>query len=359
MTKQRVAVLGTFINTIIFSSYYLLIKGTLVRWNPIAFVGIAALPALPIGIGIVIACRKDITRYTLKWGVVVGIAFALAFVGLNNALRYTTATETAYFSCLNGIIAGIILWLMGKPVAKVTWAMACLSVGGMTLLVLNAPLLVDHWRGDVDALIAIIIYVGSTFLLDGFLAHKPTSREIWAMSGVACVALALTAGIVMLFFGDWSIQAQFPQDAWSLIFVGIFVLVLPMIFSAFGQQQVGGAKLVFIYILEPILADLGAIWFLHEHYPLLSYLGAALGICAVLGQAFLPELLERFALPRAEKEQLSPDVSRVSLVKPSGTTLMPAQGAVQYQVVSKKLQTRKLNKRHVNATRVPYRWPMI
>jgi drug/metabolite transporter (DMT)-like permease len=355
MMKRRIAIFGVLFNTTIFSCYYFVVKGILARWDPISFIGVAALLALPIGIGILVIFRKHITFDAMKWGMVIGIALALTFFGLTTSLRYTTATETAYFPCLNGIIAAVILQLMGKPATKVQWAMAWLAVAGMILLVINAPLLADHWRGDLSALIATSIYVGSTYVLETFLSRKPTSGTTWAMLGGACLSLALTSGIVLPFFGDWSIHPQLPQDIWGILFMGLLVLVSTMIIGAFGQQQVGADALVFIYILEPILADLGAALFLGERYPLLSYAGASLGILSVIGQSLLPQILKRMAIINAGKVTL-PWFDRVH--KPA-LELINAGEATRNRINSAQFSRRSLDGKRPATPGLLRKWPMI
>src|SRR5260370_2220646 len=76
----------------------------------------------------------------IKRGVLLGSWVCVALFTIAIALKYTSATGTAFFPSLNGFLAALIAWLfLRHPVKKLTWFSGAVSAVWTLLARLNFP----------------------------------------------------------------------------------------------------------------------------------------------------------------------------------------------------------------------------
>src|SRR5437764_14514533 len=111
MKVKIVPCLFFLLNTCLFATYYSVSKEALVRIEPIIFSFFEMVTLLPAGICILILTRKDVSKALVKRGVLVGSWSCLALFTIVIAPKYPSATSTAYFPPLHGLIAALIACL--------------------------------------------------------------------------------------------------------------------------------------------------------------------------------------------------------------------------------------------------------
>jgi drug/metabolite transporter (DMT)-like permease len=291
---------GVFLNTIIFATYYSVVKESLSHWGTLAFICCTIiLAALPAGLLIGVFTYRAWSVPLLKWSVLLGGLYTCISIALSQALEYTSVTETAFFPCLNGILAALLARFIfgkstGKTTSPITWLMALLAACGMVLLMISAPPSLNHWRGDAIAFLAgTVLYVLYVFLVEAFLQEVGNDKKkIWAMLSLQFLAMSVLAASILLLFGDWqAIHPVFPDDFWPLAYLGIGDVVLSNMISLCVQSSLDATTITFLGILEPILADVGATLLLGERCPWTGYVGASMGVLSVFGQMVLPHLV--------------------------------------------------------------------
>src|SRR5579885_3807224 len=93
----------------------------------------------PAGLLIVLCSWKHISRTVVKRGVLLGSTLCLALFTIAIALKYTTATSTAFFPALNGFVAALIAWaLFRESMRGATWLAGLLSLAGAALLIFTS-----------------------------------------------------------------------------------------------------------------------------------------------------------------------------------------------------------------------------
>ncbi len=306
---KTIAYSSFFFNVLLFATYYAASKDALFRIDPVMFAGFELIVLLPVALGIVWLWRKQLSKNVITRGVLLGSCLGGVFFSLAVALKYTTATETAFFPCLNGIFAAIVSWaVLRQRVSLWTWGAALLAMLGMALMI-GAPLHTTEWRGDVAAFLGGMTYTGYIFLVDALLVdHSPDGSAqlaLWPVLGVQLLTLCALALVCIFLFGNWqAVRPQMPKDLWAVLWVGMTVL-LPTITSPFMQKYVDPTTIAFIYILEPLISAVVAFLYLGEVLSLHSYIGAGLVLVAALSQTAMSTLftprLERIGLDREEK----------------------------------------------------------
>src|SRR5215467_13322442 len=184
-----------FLNVILFATYYAASKDALGRIDPVMFSGFELLVLLPVALGVVLVTWKQLNKEAITRGLLLGSCLGAVFFSLALALKYTTATETAFFPCLNGIFAALFSWaVLRQRVSTWTWFAATLALVGMGLMI-GSPLHIGEWRGDVGAFLGAMIYTGYIFLVDSTLVQPAPGEQkkvaLWPVLGIQLSTLVI------------------------------------------------------------------------------------------------------------------------------------------------------------------------
>ena len=279
MKMKVVAGLAFLLNTLLFGSYYSVAKEALERVDPIVFTFFVMMTLVPPAICIIAFSWRQVNREAVKSGFLLGSCLCLGLFTLAVALKYNSATGTAFFPSLNGLLAAICTWIfLRQPISKATWFAGLVSVSGAVLLMLNASI-----GGARGALIAFIGGLFCTFYV--FLAdHEQKGQTAyWPLFGVELLTMGLWGSLLALLFGDWqTVHVSLPKDVWVVLYIGIGTTLLPTVFTVWLQKYISPITVSFIYILEPILGAVVAFLYLHEVLPLDGYIGGLLVVAGVM-----------------------------------------------------------------------------
>jgi drug/metabolite transporter (DMT)-like permease len=276
---------GAFLlNTFLFGSYYAISKEVLGRVDPIVFSFCEMMTLVPPAL-IILACSwRHMTRQAVKNGFALGSCLCLGLFMLSVALRYNSATGTAFFPALNGLLAVLFTWLfLRQPIAKTTWFAGIVSVTGAFLLMANANM--GGIRGSLIAFIGGLFCTLYIFLADHFLTNRSQKDQAayWPLFAVELLTMALWGNLIALLFGDWNmVHFALPKDTLVILYIGLGTVFLPTLITVLLQKYISPVTVSFISILEPILGALVAFLYLHEVLPLDGYLGGGLIVTGVL-----------------------------------------------------------------------------
>ena len=265
---------------------------------------------VPLALCIIVLSWPDITRQVIKRGIVLGSSLCLALFTIAIALKYTSATSTAFFPALNGFLAAFIAWIfLRQPITKATWFAGLLSVVGTALLVMNST--VGGARGSLIAFLGGLFFTGYVFLSE----HEQKDKaEEWPLFGIELLTMAVWASLVVLLFGDWqSFHPALPKDVWVILYVAGVCTFLPTLITVLMQKYISAVTVSFIYILEPVLGAIVANMYLHETLPLDGYIGGGLIVVGALIHTW--SAAERPSAERTMQQWRSPgEPLRVSLL---------------------------------------------
>ncbi|HCI79909.1 MAG TPA: hypothetical protein DHW02_09470, partial [Ktedonobacter sp.] len=277
------------VNTFLFGTYYAVAKNALGHIDPVMFSYFEMMTLVPAGLCILLCCWRRMTRAVVKRGMMLGSSLCLALFTISIALKYTSATSTAFFPSLNGFLAAIIAWfVLRQPVTKATWVAGVLSFIGTAMLILSTSM--DGLRGVLIAFLGGVFFTIYVFLSDStetshsvHEGQKPENEEIAPLPlfGIELLTMAVWANLIVLLFGDWhTLHLALPQDAWTILYVAAACTFVPTLLAAFMQKHVSPVTVSFIYILEPVFGAIIAYLYLHETLPLYGYIG---GVLVVFG----------------------------------------------------------------------------
>jgi drug/metabolite transporter (DMT)-like permease len=294
MKLKGIACLLFFLNTVLFATYYSVSKEAMERIDPIVFSFIEMILLAPIAVCILIWTWQDVNRAVVKHGVILGSWLCLSFFTIAIALKYTTATSTAFFPSLNGLLAAFIAWFMlRQPIKKSTWVAGIISVIGTALLIGVSSN--GGWRGTLIAFLGGVFFTFYVFLADH---EQKDIANPWSLFAVETLTMAVCATFIALLFGNWqAVHPSLPKDGWVLLYIAGATTFLPILITVTMQKHISPVTVSFIYILEPVLGAIFAYLYLHETLPPLGYLGG--------GLVFIGAIIHTTGIALPAKERLT------------------------------------------------------
>src|SRR5437763_14735445 len=234
MKMKIIACLAFLFNTFLFGSYYSVSKEALVRIDPVVFTFFGMVILAPVALCIIAFSWRRITRGIIKSGVILGSCYCLGVFALGVALKYNTATGTAFFPSLNGLLAAVFSWIvLRQPVPRITWLAGIMSVTGGIILIMNASV-----GGAIGASIGFI--GGLLLTLYIFLADREQrDKEYWPLLGVELLTIVLGASLIVLLLGDWhAVHPQLYKDVWIVLFIALGTNFLPTLITVLLQKYI-------------------------------------------------------------------------------------------------------------------------
>lgn len=310
-SMKTLACLAFLCNVILFGTYYAVTKEALTRIDPLIFTYLEMMMLVPVALGILLLTWRDISRAAIKRGMVLGSSLCLALFTIAIALKYTSATGTAFFPALNGFLAAILAWvLLRHPMGKVTWLAGLFSLSGAVLLILNSPM--GGVRGALIAFLGGLFFTGYVFLSD---TQPEQELPPWPVFAIELLTTAAWANLVVLLFGDWqAVHMALPKDVFIILYVATACTFLPTLVAILMQKYISPVTVSFIYILEPVIGAVCATLYLHETLPLNGYLGGSLVVIGAFVQTWGSLRNRRHAqYPRYSSPQTSAVASRTGM----------------------------------------------
>ncbi len=279
MKMKVVACLAFLLNTTLFATSYSVSREALGRIEPIVFTFFVMMALVPIALCLIMISWHEITREVVKSGILLGSCQCLGLFTIYIALKYNTATSTAFFPALNGFLAALCTWLfLRRRIAGATWLAGVVSVAGAVLLITNSP--IGGLRGALIAFLGGLFCTFYVFLADHEQRGKTAYRPLL---GIQLLTMALWANLVVLLFGDWqAVHPALPKDLWIILYMAGGTICLPTLITVLLQRYISPVTVSFIYILEPVLGAIFANLYLHELLPLNGYLGGGLIVAGAL-----------------------------------------------------------------------------
>jgi len=278
MKMKILACLAFLLNTFLFGTFYSVSKEALTRIDPVVFTFFGMVALVPVAICIIAFSWRRITRGIVKSAVRLGICYCLGVFALGIALKYNTATGTAFFPSLNGLLAAVFACIvLRQSISKMTWLAGVISVTGGIVLITNAS--VGGAPGAAIAFIGGLLLTLYIFLAD----REQRDKEYWPLLGVELLVIGLCACMIALLFGNWhAVHPQLFKDVWVVLFIAFGTNFLPTLIIVLFQKYVSPVTVSFIYILEPVMGALVAFVYLREVLPFYGYVGGALIVLGTL-----------------------------------------------------------------------------
>jgi drug/metabolite transporter (DMT)-like permease len=209
-------------------------------------------------------------------GLIASIALSIAFVAYIFALMNTSVAKVVFIGSTSPIFAGVLAWiLLRERLPLVTWLAMAAAVGGIALMVGDAVRVGD----PTGALLALVPMSGYAITLVCFRARRNADMlPAVALAGViALLVSALAADTLAVSRHDLAVAAV----------LGVVQLGLQYVLTTLGARHVPAGEVALLGRLQIVLAPLW-VWIAVDEVPShATFLGGAVVLSAVLGNALL------------------------------------------------------------------------
>ncbi|MGJ7457844.1 DMT family transporter [Halomonas sp. RA08-2] len=193
-----------------------------------------------------------------------GVAFFNALIYAS--LSYTSATNVAILESLIPVVTLLLSVLfLGERFRPLQWAGVALSLAGAVAVILAGQgaeaLAVGINPGDLIMLLAVLVWVGYSFLVREHMARFPRYGSLLVMLAIANLALAPIA----LLEGAWQVVPGLTARQWAgLAYLGVFPSVVALLLYNSALAEIGPTRAAVYLNLLPVFTMLGAWWLLGD-----------------------------------------------------------------------------------------------
>ncbi len=239
---------------------------------------------------------KNLNKKIFIMGFITGILYFFGIVFQTfGLLQSTTAGKAGFITGLSTVIVPFLTWMGFKKRPQIRiWFAVILSVAGMAFLLLEGES--GFIIGDILVLICAFFFALYIVLNDKYVRLT----DIYLYSIIQVLMISASSFICSLLFRETYDLLVYPSPFWGImIYMGIAVMTLTIIFQNWGQQYQGPTQTAIIFTLEPVFAALFGFLIGNEILSVFGWLG-----CGLIFAAILITVLKRTNNVEKNKEKL-------------------------------------------------------
>jgi drug/metabolite transporter (DMT)-like permease len=221
---------------------------------------------------------KFLNKRAILMSFVTGMIYFFGFAVQTFGLQTTTPGKTGFVTGLSAIIVPFLAWLgFKKPLNKRNWIAITLTVLGMAFLLLEGESGISI--GDLIVLISAFFWALYIIYNDKYVPLV----DIYSYSMIQIGVISGASFISSLLFRESYASLSFSPSFWYLmVYMGIGVMTLTILFQNWGQQYQGPTQTAIIFTLEPVFAVLFDFVFEGVILSLFGWLGCGVIFIAII-----------------------------------------------------------------------------
>ena len=300
MSKQMRADLLLLLVTLCWGVSYLLMDYSLTDLDPFTLNAFRFLGAFLIAVLFSWKKLAGVSRTTLKYSLLLGMALLVVYIGATFGVKYTTLSNSGFLCALTVIFTPLIGWLFfrRRPDRKLSVVVLICFIG-IALLTLGDDFSINtaNLKGDLLCVMCALAYA-----VDLLFTEKAVNKEDVDPYQLGVFQLGVTGALNLLlsFFFE---TPHFPQTAqiWgAVLFLSVFCTGVAFVLQPVAQQYTTASHVGVIFALEPVFAAIVAFFFAGEVLSARAYFGAFL----MLASIFIMEIdFKKFRYERKMEEE--------------------------------------------------------
>lgn len=220
---------------------------------------------------------RGISKTTLKYGVIIGIALTLTYFGATFGVMYTSLSNAGFLCALSVVFTPILGFLVkGHKLSKKFWIGVFICTIGLGLLTLNETF--KPAFGDILCIMCAFFYA-----VDLNITETACSKENVDVFQMAVIELFIVgaANLLLAFvFEKPAIPTQ-PVTIYSTLFLAVFCSGISIVVQSSAQRYTSASHVGMIFSLEPVFAAIVAYYFAGEVLTRNGYIGATLMVLSI------------------------------------------------------------------------------
>lgn len=215
---------------------------------------------------------KTVSKATLLYSFIIGIALLFVYIGATFGVKYTSLSNAGFLCALTVVITPILsfIFLKHKPDKKLA-VVVVMSLVGIALLSLKENL--RPALGDLLCIMAAFAYA-----VDLTITEVAVSKEQVNAFQLGVFQLGFTGlfTLILSFITETPALPHSPKAWIAVVFLSVFCTGAAFIVQALAQQYTSASHVGVIFSLEPVFAGIVAFFLAGEILSVKAYVGAAL-----------------------------------------------------------------------------------
>ncbi len=280
--KSWQAELSLFFVTFIWGATFLFTKLALVDCSPSLFLILRLSVALLLSIIFFGKYLKFITKKYFYQGTLLGILFGVGFLLQTYGLKYTSVSKSAFITGITVSITPFVYWLVKRKKVHF-WSKIGVVIATIGLYVFTNPQFDSINIGDLLTLLSTFMWAFYITFIDEFTKGKTGMALTSILVILQFFASALLSVITYFIFDYTESNIHFSNNLLiGLAFNGIMASFVVTFIHTAIQRFTTPVKAALIFSLEPVIANLTAIFFINEILNFREYLGGFLLLSGVV-----------------------------------------------------------------------------
>ncbi|MFL0269057.1 DMT family transporter [Candidatus Clostridium radicumherbarum] len=213
---------------------------------------------------------------TVKYAAILAGILSAVFVFMTFGVKYTTASNAGFLTCLAGVFIPLILFILLKQTPKINVVISiCLAFLGICLLSLNQQLQFN--KGDLLCILCSLAFAVH-IIATGILTRGVDSVSL----GVLQLGFVGVYSMIFSFIFENPKLPSTNQFWFTVLALSIFCTAIAFIVQTVAQKDTTSTHTGLIFSLEPVFAAILAFIFAGEILSIRGYLGAVILIISIL-----------------------------------------------------------------------------
>jgi drug/metabolite transporter (DMT)-like permease len=203
----------------------------------------------------------DLSRKTLRAGLILGVVFSIAQNFQQFAFYYSTSGKIAFITAFYMFFVPLFsVIFLKKKIAVLTWLSIIMGLAGLFFLCINPSDLTNINLGDILALICAVFYAVQIMLIDKFLGEGVNGVQLSFMQ----FFVAGIISVIAMFIFEQPNLTEIKTAAPALLYSGIMSCGIAYTLQIVGQKYASPVVASLLMCLESVFAVIAAAIILHE-----------------------------------------------------------------------------------------------
>ncbi len=220
--------------------------------------------------------KNNITRGTIKVGIILGVCLFLGFFLQTLGLNYTTPSKNAFITSVNVVIVPFIgLALYKRKLDKFGVASSFLAIIGIAVLSLSADFTINF--GDVLTSLCAFGFAFQIFFTSEFVKnHNPI-----VLTAIQFDVAFILSFIVQIIIGEARLNAEL-SGYMGIIYLSLFSTTICFLLQTICSKMVDGTRVAIILSTEAVFGTILSIIILGEPVTVRMVVGSIIIFMSVI-----------------------------------------------------------------------------